>query len=168
MFTDPKVQALLNLFADPKVQAWLQQQNKAEAVAPAPTKPVAESTEEMLSTRIEAVREHIAEMVGAIPGMPAEFDNARDVLDRTVGNHRPAKILTLVAAFVGLGFGAQALFGYATRRMRRHLEAHPLDTVSDRVRLVLERAAFALGSVVAYAAGSIGAFLVLHWPGLLR
>jgi small-conductance mechanosensitive channel len=52
--------------------------------------------------------------------------------------------------------------------MRRHLEAHPLDTVGDRVRLVLERAAFALGSVVAYAAGSIGAFLVLHWPGLLR
>ena len=168
LFADPKVQALLNLFADPKVQAWLQQQNKTEAVAPAPAEPVAESTEEMLSTRIEAVREHIAEMVGAIPGMPAEFDNARDVLDRTVGNHRPAKILTLVAAFVGLGFGAQALFGYATQRMRRHLEAHPLDTVSDRVRLVLERAAFALGSVVAYAAGSIGAFLVLHWPGLLR
>ena len=77
LLVDPKEQAwlqqLLNALADPKVQAWLQQQNKTEAVAPAPA---AESTEEMMSTRVEAVRERIAEMVGAIPGMPAEFDNA--------------------------------------------------------------------------------------------
>jgi small-conductance mechanosensitive channel len=163
-----EIQALLNLLADPKVQAWINEHNKTEAAAPAPAKPVAESPEEMMSTRVEAVREHIAEMADAVPGMPAEFAAAGDMLDRTLGGHRPAKILTLVAAFVGLGFGAEALFGYATQRMRRHLEAHPVDTVGDRVRLVLERAAFAFGSVVAFAAGSIGAFLVLHWPGLLR
>jgi small-conductance mechanosensitive channel len=33
---------------------------------------------------------------------------------------------------------------------------------------VAERAAFALGLVVAYAIGSIGAFLAFRWPGLLR
>jgi moderate conductance mechanosensitive channel len=163
-----EIQALLNLLADPKVQTWLKEQSKAEPAPPPAAKPVAESPEEMMSARVEAVREHITEMADAIPGMPAEFANAADMLNRTVGNHRPAKILTLVAAFVGLGFGAQALFGYATQRMRRHLEAHPLDTVGDRVRLVLERAAYAFGSVAAFAAGSIGAFLVLHWPGLLR
>ena len=62
----------------------------------------------------------------------------------------------------------EALFSRATRRIRENLERHPVDTVGDRVRLVAERAAFALGLVVAYAVGSIGAFLVFHWPGLLR
>ena len=167
-----EIQALLNLLADPKVQTWLKEQSKAEPAKPASAtgglKGELTSPAEMMSNRVEAVREHITQMADAVPGMPAEFANAADMLDRTVGSHRPAKILTLVAAFVGLGFGAQALFEYATQRMRRHLEAQPVDTVSERVRLVLERAAFAFGSVVAFAAGSIGAFLVLHWPGILR
>jgi moderate conductance mechanosensitive channel len=166
--TPAEVQALLSLLADPKVQTWLQEQNKTEAATPTPAKPVADSPAEMMSTRLDTVREHITQMADAVPDMPAQFAHAGAMLDSTIGSHRPVKILTLVAAFVGLGFGAQALFEYATRRMRRHLEAHPVDTVGDRVRLVVERAAFAFGSVVAFAAGSIGAFLVLHWPGLLR
>ena len=43
-----------------------------------------------------------------------------------------------------------------------------MDNIGDRVRLIGERAAFALGSAAAYAVGSIGAFLLFHWPGLLR
>ncbi len=163
-----EIQALLNLLADPKVQAWLNQQHATETVARAPAKPKDDSPEDMMSARVDAVRGHLVDLTDAIPGMPAEFAHAADVFQDRLGGKKPARILTLLAAFVGLGFGAEALFSRATRRMRRHLDEHPVETVGDRVRLVAERAAFALGLVIAYAVGSIGAFLVFHWPGLLR
>ncbi len=163
-----EIDALMSLLADPKVQAWLKEQHATEAAAPAPRKTQIDSPAEMMSARVEAVREHMAGMVDAMPEMPAEYARAADLLQETVGSHRPARILTLVAAFVGLGFGFQALFSRATRRIRNNLEDYPVDAVGDRVRLVAERAAFALGLVIAYAIGSIGAFLVFHWPGLLR
>ena len=121
-----------------------------------------------MSSRVEAVREHIAGMVDVMPGMPAEFAHAMDVFHEKLGNRRPERILGLVAAFVALGFGAEGLFWLATKRIRRHLEVHPVETVGDRVRLVGERAAIALGLVVAFAIGSIGAFLAFKWPSLLR
>jgi moderate conductance mechanosensitive channel len=166
--TPAEIDALLSLLGDAKVQAWLKQQHATEAADTAPAKPKDASPEDMMSARVDAVRGHIADLTGAIPGMPAEFAHAADVFQDRLGGKKPARILTLLAAFVGLGFGAEALFSRATRRMRRHLDEHPVDTVGDRVRLVAERAAFALGLVIAYAVGSIGAFLVFHWPGLLR
>jgi moderate conductance mechanosensitive channel len=164
-----EIQALLNLLADPKVQAWLvAQQHATETAAPAAAKPADEAPAEMMSSRLEAVREHLAGMTDALPGMPAQFAHAADMVHENLGGRRPARILTLLAAFVALGYGVAALFSRATRRIRENLERHPVDTVGDRVRLVAERAAFAFGSVAAYAIGSIGAFLVFHWPGLLR
>jgi small-conductance mechanosensitive channel len=167
--TPAEIQALLNLLADPKVQDWLKQQHATTGVAPPATaKPEDDAPAEMVSSRLEAVREHLAEMTDALPGMPAEFAYAADKFQERMGGKRPARILTLLAAFAALGYGVQWLFGRATRRIRENLEGHAVDTVGERVRLVAERAAFALSSVVAYAVGSIGAFLVFRWPGLLR
>jgi small-conductance mechanosensitive channel len=162
-----EVQALLNLLADPKVQAWLTQQKKTEAAAE-PAKPALESPQEVMSSYVEAIRAHLTGIVDVVPGMPAEFAHAGDVFYEKLGNRRPARILGLIAGFVALGFGAEVLFWLATKRVRQHLEVHAVETVGDRVRLVTERAAFALGLVVAYAIGSIGAFLAFRWPGLLR
>ena len=166
--TPAEIDALLSLLGDPKVQAWLKQQHSTEAAAAAPAKPKDDSPEDMMSARVDAVRGHLAALTDAIPGMPAEFAHAADVFQDRLGGKKPARILTLLAAFVGLGFGFEALFSRATRRIRENLDRHPVETVGDRVRLVAERAAFALGLVVAYAVGSIGAFLVFRWPGLLR
>jgi small-conductance mechanosensitive channel len=163
-----EIQALLNLLADPKVQVWLKDQSKAEPADKSTPKPLLESPEAMMSSRVEAVREHIAGMLEVMPTMPAQFARAADVLHANMGDRRPGRILSLVAAFAALGFGAEAVFWLATKRVRRHLEAHPVETVGDRVRLVAERAVFALALVVAFAIGSIGAFLAFHWPSLLR
>jgi small-conductance mechanosensitive channel len=163
-----EIQALLSLLADPKVQAWLAQQHAGATAAPAPAKDELDSPAEMMSSRVEAVRGHLAAMAGEIPNLPAQFAHAGDIFQERLGGRRPGRILTLLAAFVALGFGVEALFNRATRRVRENLDSHPVGTVGDRVRLVAERAAFALGSVVAYAMGSIGAFLALRWPGLLR
>jgi len=136
-----EIQALLSLLADPKVQAWLMQQDKTESAAAPPAKPERDSPEEVMSSRVEAVRDHITAMTEAIPGMPAEFEHAKHVFDERLGDRRPGKILTLVAAFVGLGFGVDALFRRATRRIRENLDDHPVETVGDRVRVAAERAA---------------------------
>jgi small-conductance mechanosensitive channel len=163
-----EIQALLNLLADPKVQAWLDKQNKNQASAVAPAKPKTESPQEEVSSRVEAVREHISAMVEVMPNMPAEFDRAGDVFYEKLGNRNPARVFGLIAAFAILGFGAEGLFWLATKRVRHHIEVHPVETVGERVRRVTERAAIALGLVLAYAIGSIGAFLAVDWPSLLR
>ena len=102
-----EIQALLNLLADPKVQAWLTQQKKTEAATADSTKPAFESPDEMMSSRVEAVREHIAGMVDVMPTMPAQFAHAADVFHAKLGDRRPERILGLVAAFAALGFGAE-------------------------------------------------------------
>src|SRR5579862_2260266 len=148
-----EIQALLNLLADPKVQAWIDKQNKA-APAPPPPKAQDQSPQQMMAAHVEAMREHINAM--------------GEVFNNRLGDRRPGRIFGLIAGFVALGFGAEGLFWLATKRLRRHLEALPVETVGERLRLIAERALFALGLVVAYAVGSIGAFLFFRWPGLLR
>jgi moderate conductance mechanosensitive channel len=73
-----------------------------------------------------------------------------------------------LAVFVGLGTGIEWLFSKATERSRGHLDALPLGTVASRVHLVVLRFAFAVGMVIAFALGSVGPFLALDWPPLLR
>ena len=85
-----------------------------------------------------------------------------------LGDHGRIKALLLLAVFVALGFGVEWLFRTATGKIRRHLDAHPVETVNDRLRLVAGRFAFAVGLVAAFALGSVGAFLALDWPPLLR
>src|SRR5437879_2325888 len=143
--TPAEIQALLNLLADPKVQDWLRQQHATTGIAPPATaKPEDDAPAEMMSSRLEAVRERLADMADALPGMPAEFAYAAGQFQERFEGKRPERILTLLAGFVALGYGVQALFSRATRRIRQNLEGHPVDTVGNRVRLVAERAAFAL------------------------
>jgi small-conductance mechanosensitive channel len=46
--------------------------------------------------------------------------------------------------------------------------AAPLETVRDRVRVVGMRLVYGLGVLLAFALGSVGAFLLLQWPPLLK
>ena len=85
-----------------------------------------------------------------------------------LGTYGRAKELLLLAVFVALGFGVEWLFRKATGRIRARLDGLPLATVNDRLRIVAVRSAFAVGLVAAFALGSVGAFLALDWPPLLR
>jgi small-conductance mechanosensitive channel len=67
-----------------------------------------------------------------------------------------------------LGTGVEWLFRKATQRARAHLDALPSETVKERLHIAALRFAFAVGLVVAFALGSIGPFLALDWPPLLR
>jgi small-conductance mechanosensitive channel len=161
-----QVRALLNLLSDPAVQKWLEKQSLSEAAAP-PAHPTSEEPVSVyFSSRVGAIREHIIALVLALPDLPNQFERAIGRLQAEIP--RRGTVLLLVLVFAALGFGIEWLFRKATQNTRRHLDGLPMETAHDRLRLAAARFAFAFSVVVAFAIGSVGPFLALDWPPLLR
>ncbi len=167
-----KVQELLKLLDDPAVREWLAQ-HQAGTAAAQPTTPAAPPEQEMgassyFAGRIAAIREHISALVAALPKLPAELERAGIILGLEFQERGLIKILLLIAVFIGLGFGAERLFYWIARGIEAWIKALPLDTVAQRLLAVAVRLAYGLGMVTAFAIGSVGGFLALDWPPLLR
>ena len=165
--TSPQIAELVALLADPKVREWLEKQSAAAAAHSRPA-PDAEtnSVSHYLDTRVGETREHVAALVAALPDLPNQFARAVDLLQAEIPTR--GTVLLLVLVFGALGFGVEWLFRRATQKTRRRLDGLPMGSVHDRLRLVAARVAFAFGVVAAFAVGSVGAFLALDWPPLLR
>src|SRR5499427_4019423 len=164
--TPEKIQQLMTLLADPKVRDWLEQESKAEAASEQAA--TEESVSQALDGRLAAMREHIVDLARTVPDLPAQYERGHDLLSADLGEHGRTKAVLLLAVFVGLGTGVEWLFRKATQRARTHLDTLPSETVKERLHIVVLRFAFAVGLVVAFALGSIGPFLALDWPPLLR
>jgi small-conductance mechanosensitive channel len=162
-----KIQELLALLADPKVQQWLERQGQARATAGSPAEH--DSTiENYLNSRAGSIHKQMVALADAIPGLPDQFIQAA-ARDRAVhGEYGRAWVLLNLLVFGVLGFGAEWLFKRMTRGMRRHLDDSPMETVHGRLRLLTVRLAHSLGTVVAFALGSIGLFFALDWAPALR
>jgi moderate conductance mechanosensitive channel len=166
--TPEKIQQLMTLLADPKVRDWLDQESKAEAAQERRSSGEDTSVSHYFDERIGATREHIVALAAAIPELPNQFAQTEARISADLGDRGRIKILLHLVLFVGLGFGVEWLFRKATENIRVRLDAHPLDTVHDRLRVVAARFAFAFGLVAAFAIGSIGPFLALDWAPLFR
>ena len=166
--TPEKIQELMTLLADPKVRDWLEQESKAEAAQARESDAETSSISHELDAHLGAIREHIVALGVALPDLPDELGHAAGRITADLGTYGRAKELLLLAVFVALGFGVEWLFRKATGRIRARLDGLPLATVNDRLRIVAVRLAFAVGLVAAFALGSVGAFLALDWPPLLR
>jgi moderate conductance mechanosensitive channel len=166
--TSSQIAELLALLADPKVREWLEKQRAAEAAHNNKPAPDAEtnSVSHYFDARIGASREHIAALAAAVPDLPNQFERAVGLLQAEIPTR--GTVLLLVVVFAALGFGVEWLFRRTTWKIRKRLDGLPMETVNDRLRLVAARFAFAFGVVVAFAIGSIGPFLALDWPPLLR
>jgi len=168
-----KVQELLKLLDDPAVRDWLAQQ-KAGTAAAQPTPPVEPAAAQQMGPssyfagRVAAMRQHIAGLVAALPKLPAELERAGIILGLEFQERGLIKILLLIAVFIGLGFGAERLFYWIARGIEAWIIALPLDTVAQRLLGVAVRLAYGLGMVTAFAIGSVGGFLALDWPPLMR
>src|SRR5215472_1341466 len=166
--TPEKIQQLMTLLADPKVRDWLEQESKAEAAQERKSGTEETSVSHYFDERIGATREHIVALAAAIPDLPNQFAQAEARISADLGDRGRIKVLLHLALFVALGFGVEWLFRKATQTIRARLDAHPLETVHDRLRVVAVRFAFAVGLVAAFAIGSIGPFLALDWAPLFR
>jgi small-conductance mechanosensitive channel len=161
-----QIQELMTLLGDPKVRNWLEQQSKAEAAAEQAA--TEESVSQALDGRLAAIREHLAALAFTVPDLPNQFWQGRARVTADLGENGRTKALLLLAFFVGLGIAVEWLFRKATQRVRGRLDSLPLETASERLRVVALRFAFAVGLVAAFALGSTGPFLALDWPPLLR
>jgi small-conductance mechanosensitive channel len=168
-----KVQELLKLLDDPAVRDWLAQQKAgtaaAQAAPPAESAPAKEmGASSYFAGRIAAIREHMTALVAALPTLPDQFATAGRNLSREFQDRGLIKILLLIAVFIGLGFGAERLFYWIAKGIEAWIIALPLDTVGQRLLAVAVRLAYGLGMVTSFAIGSVGGFLALDWPPLLR
>jgi hypothetical protein len=164
----PQIQQLLTLLADPKVQQWLKEQNEAKSTAGSRPDDAEMSMSHYVDSRLGAIREHIVALAAALPDLPRQFQQGAALVSSDLGQRGRAKALLLLAIFVGLGFGVEWLLRKATQRIRTRLDGLPLETVHNRLHVVAARFAFAVGMLLAFAIGSVGAFLAFDWPPLLR
>jgi len=166
--TPEKIQELMTLLADPKVRDWLEQESKAEAAQARESDAETSSISHEIDAHLGAIRDHIVALGAELPELPDELGHAAGLVNAELGTHGRAKVYSLLAVFVALGFGVEWLFRKATGRIRARLDGLPLATVNDRLRIVAVRFAFAVGLVAAFALGSVGGFLAFDWPPLLR
>jgi len=168
-----KVQELLQLLDDPAVRDWLAQHQAAAATpapasAPAPAAETSTAPASYFADRIAAIRQHVTALAAALPKLPDEFKRAGIILSLEFQERGLITIVLLFGVFVGLGFGIEWLFRRVTRGLQQWIVHVPLDTISQRTRAVAIRLGFGLGLIASFAIGSVGGFLALDWPPLLR
>jgi moderate conductance mechanosensitive channel len=165
-----QVRALIELLGDPEVRDWLRARlaEPPDAPAVAPAVMIEPGAMQLVERRLEAVRGQLHAMAAAVPRLPGALVVAWATLERELSRTGMLWALLLVAGFVGLGFGAQLVYWALTGPALRHIVALPMDTVQARVAATLKRFGWGLGWLAAFALGSVGAFLLVDWPPLLR
>ncbi len=146
-----KVRQLLEVLNEPDVKAWLE--SKA---APPPS--AAPTFSDMFASWESAVRNRIAGLADAVPRISQELANGADVIARDVNDGRPGLVIFIVAVLVAVGFGAEWL-------VRQFL---PKEAPSGGRNLVPQAILTNLAALLTFALASIGSFLALEWPPLLR
>ncbi len=163
-----QVREFLELLDDPAVRDWLQTQRTATQAPTAAAPSEKARIEGYFGARIEAIQQHFASLAATFPMLPADFEQAAATLAADLHERGLIEILLLLGGFVALGFAAEWLFWRMTEAASKRISDLNLVTAGDRLRAVAARLAFNTGLVVAFALGSVGAFLIFHWPPLLR
>jgi small-conductance mechanosensitive channel len=167
----PQVQEFLKLLEDPATRTWIDQQRRSAAssgtLQQTPQQPQGMNSE-LLARRVEAMRTHLASLMGAVPHLPDEVRRAADLLSQELQSRSAFDVILLVLGFLGLGAGAEWIFRRVTATARGRIVSRSVATANERVRMTGMHLAFGLAHLAIFAVGSIGAFLVFDWPPLLR
>jgi moderate conductance mechanosensitive channel len=122
-----KVHDLLNLLGNPEVQKWIAAQKDAAPVAAKPG--VGDEASDLSWMALtERVRQHISNLIMAIPALPGEIENATSAIGSELMGRGPLWMILLFALFLGGGFVVQWLFWRSTRFWREWIAAARLDT----------------------------------------
>ena len=169
--TPDQVRNLLQLLSDPVVKAWIEREMQAAPAEPAASVP-SPSLETEAATFFEsglaAAKLRLQTLAAAVPALPSALAAADARVFADLQETGWLRVLLLLSVFVGLGWACEQLFRRTTTKLREQIMASPLDTPATRGKMVLARLGYGLASALAFAAGSIGAFLALSWPPSLR
>ena len=163
-----KVRQFLDLQNDGEVRAYLDQHPTPPAEPPPPAVSWYATLIATVGERLGTVREHFAGLADTVPHLPDELDRAENIFIAEFEDSGLLHIGRFFVLFVALGIVAEQIYNRIMRPARTWLLALRLDSVTERVRAVFARFAYGLGVIVSFTLGSIGAFLMINWPPLLK
>jgi small-conductance mechanosensitive channel len=168
-----QIRELMRLLDDPVVRDWIAAQHASDPAA----EPSAETGSEpsmtmnpggFLDRRLAEIRTHLIDLAHVVPLLPGQLADAQARLMLELDDRGMWRVLLLIGAFLGLGWLTERAFRYLTSGIQRWIIDVALESVGDRLRAAAIRLCFAVGLVLAFAVGSVGAFLLFDWPPLLR
>jgi small-conductance mechanosensitive channel len=164
--TSSDVKSFIDLLAKPDVQKWLTDQAAAEAaVENADGRPTDTS---LFTSQIGDIRRHIESVIAGLPQLPIDLSLAAKIVKVELAGYGALNVIGLIASFAALGLVLYWLYMRATAGLGRRIEAIDLETARGRVRALGAGLFWHLGALIAFAIGSIGAFLAFEWPPLLK
>ena len=164
-----KLEELRRLLADPEIQQWINAQKPGQLANPpeAGTSAVVEQRA-AFEAALERIHRHLTDLVVALPGFPAELAKVIATVRAELAGYGLFRVFILFIVFVAAGLLVQWLFWRWTSGLRSWVAQAKLETVQDRLITVAARLIYSAGSVMAFAVGSVGAFLAFDWPERLR
>lgn len=129
--------------------------------------PAVEGLVSQVESRIAGARDRFKSIAAGPSALPTDLKRIINMIREEVAHHG-VRILPLVILFMTLGLGAQWGVRFSARHFIDQLDPKPSLTVADRLRAI--RLLFLVGllELVALGVASIGAFIVLEWPPLVR
>ena len=110
----------------------------------------------------------LRQLAAAAPTLPGELQRAWTRLYAETQERGLLSVAVLLAVFPALGFGLEWLYWWAGTGIRTRFLARRFETKGERLRAVGRRAFYGLCVLLAFAIGSVGAFLLFEWPPLLK
>jgi small-conductance mechanosensitive channel len=166
---DPeKLRTFAELFRDPAIQSWLRAQAEGAPGAPHPGTAETATVHQMMAGWVDAVHAFLRELAAAAPTLPEELQRAWTRLYAETQERGLLSVVVLLAVFPALGFGLEWLYWWAGTGIRTRFLARRFETKGERLRAVGRRAFYSLCTLLAFAVGSVGAFLIFEWPPLLK
>ncbi len=156
----PQGATLLNLLGDPAVRERL----IAAPTAPPPPAGMTGSMGFMLDRVLGDTRQRIIDLGTQLRALPAELRACWDRVSAMMPASDTLELLVYLVAFVAGGISAHRLFLFAARPWLAHFDRLDVETLKHRLAVLVERLAFAILLLGAFAAGSMGTFLLFSWP----
>ena len=123
---------------------------------------------QMMAGRVDAMHAFLRQLAAAAPTLPGELQRAWTRLYAETQERGLLSVALLLAVFPALGFGLEWLYWWAGTGIRTRFLARRFETKGERLRAVGRRAFYGLCVLLAFAIGSVGAFLLFEWPPLLK
>jgi moderate conductance mechanosensitive channel len=156
----PQGATLLDLLGDPAVRERLMAAPTAPATPAATTSSVGRTLDHVLGD----TRQRIIDLGTQLRVLPDALRACWDRLSATMPASDTRDMLIYLVAFVAGGIAAQRLFLFAARPWLAHFDRLDVETLEHRLAVLVERLAFAILLLGAFAAGSMGTFMLFSWP----
>ncbi len=154
--------AILDLLGDPRVRQAITQ----NADGTTPVNPSSTTAGQMMDDVLGGLRTRLWNILAELTQIPDQLVQVLDEAGDRLPTRARVRLIGAVITFLVGGIVAQYLFYRLARPWRMHFVVAPLDTARERARVVSERLLFGTLVVAAFAAGSMGAFLLFAWPPL--